>query len=206
MSSAVTKNRLRKRQAIFGAAAGRFATHGYHGTSMADIAGDLDLHKAALYHYFDSKEALLVELIRDGVGVGLESVTAIASSDTSPDTKVTEAVRSHLRTFHARANLYTIFNSEKLTAISQEAARFVDDLGRSYEDQWQEIIDEGISTGLFRPELDVGVTVKGFLGMLNMTLVWFEPDHPLSLDELADRYADLILAAVRNPIVAIEAG
>lgn len=37
-----------------------FATNGYHGSSVADIATEAKVSKALFYHYFDSKNDLLV--------------------------------------------------------------------------------------------------------------------------------------------------
>ncbi|HEV7962017.1 MAG TPA: TetR family transcriptional regulator, partial [Actinoplanes sp.] len=51
------------RQRILDAAAGRFAVHGYAGTSVAHIAADLGISKAALYHHFRSKAEILAEIV-----------------------------------------------------------------------------------------------------------------------------------------------
>lgn len=196
MTSVVQGKRHRKRQAIFDAAARRFAEQGYHGARMQDIADDLDLQKAALYHYFPSKEAILVELIRARVGLALEAVTEVTAADAPTSYKLESAVRAHLRIFHEHANLYTIFHSEKLRTISREAASIVDDLGRQYEKRWAEMLSEGVSQGALRPQIDIPVAVKGVLGMLNTTLTWFEPGKRLTLDHVADRFVDLALAAL----------
>ena len=197
MSELIERKRHAKRQAIFDAAARWFADRGYHATRMQDIADDLCLNKAALYYYFDSKEAILVELIRSRVGMALETVTAIVDEPAGdPADKLNRAVTSHLRVFHEDADLYTIFNSEKLRTISAEAAGIVDELGRSYERQWARLVSEGIEAGAFRADLDVTVSVKAVLGMLNATLAWFEPDGRLSLDELADLYVALAAGAL----------
>lgn len=49
-----TKERLLK------AALNVFAANGYHGSSVADIAKEANVSKALFYHYFDSKNDLLV--------------------------------------------------------------------------------------------------------------------------------------------------
>ncbi|CAN5884764.1 TetR/AcrR family transcriptional regulator [soil metagenome] len=195
-SPSVERKRNLKRQAIFDAAARRFAEHGYHATRMQDIAEDMGLQKPALYHYFGSKEAILVELIRSRVGVALEDVSVISRGAGPPAAKVEEAVRTHLRVFHEHADLYTIFNSEKLRTISAEAASIVDELGRRYEIEWGAMIGAGVRGGEFAPGLDIGITVKAILGMLNTTLTWFDPNGRLSLDQLSDRFASLVEATL----------
>ncbi len=198
MAPEMTAKRRAKRQAIFDAAASRFAQHGYHAARMQDIADDLGLQKAALYYYFDSKEAVLVELIRERVGLALEAVTGIALSDAPPDAKIDQAVRTHLQVFNEHADLYTIFNSEKLHSVSPEAATIVDDLGRSYERRWEEMLGEGVRSGLFRPDLDLPVTVKAVMGMLNNTLTWYSPAGRLDIEALAERFVALIRSGVMD--------
>lgn len=51
------------RTAILGRALTLFSEKGYAGTSMSDLAQALGLSKAAIYHHFESKEAILKNLI-----------------------------------------------------------------------------------------------------------------------------------------------
>jgi AcrR family transcriptional regulator len=51
------------RSAILNRAAALFSEKGYAGTSMSDLAEQLGLSKAAIYHHFESKETLLQNLI-----------------------------------------------------------------------------------------------------------------------------------------------
>jgi Bacterial regulatory proteins, tetR family len=48
-----------QREAILSRAAELFALHGYHGTSMNDVAEACRLSKATLYHYYVDKSELL---------------------------------------------------------------------------------------------------------------------------------------------------
>lgn len=51
------------RQAILDASLDLFAANGYFGTSMRQIARTVGVRESALYHHFDSKEAVFRELI-----------------------------------------------------------------------------------------------------------------------------------------------
>ncbi len=48
---------------ILAAAVRLFATRGYHETSMREIAGGCGLTKASIYHYFKSKDELLLVIL-----------------------------------------------------------------------------------------------------------------------------------------------
>src|SRR5260370_8819001 len=51
-----------RRDQILSAAAKLIAEHGYHKTSMDAIALAVGIHKASLYHHFESKEAIVIAL------------------------------------------------------------------------------------------------------------------------------------------------
>ena len=51
------------RQRLFEAAKQQFANKGFHGTSIASIAGELGLTKQTLLHHFGSKEQLFSEVL-----------------------------------------------------------------------------------------------------------------------------------------------
>jgi AcrR family transcriptional regulator len=53
-----------KREEILRTALDVFATHGYRGTSLRELADAVNLSQAGLLHYFDSKEELFAEILR----------------------------------------------------------------------------------------------------------------------------------------------
>lgn len=70
-----------RRQRILDAACRAFSAHGYTGTSLADVAAELSLSKAAVLHHFASKEALYFEVLSATVGDLGEMVAAAAARD-----------------------------------------------------------------------------------------------------------------------------
>jgi TetR/AcrR family transcriptional regulator, cholesterol catabolism regulator len=187
------KRRLRRDQ-ILDSAARIFARDGFHAARMDDIAAELNLTKAALYYYCASKEDLFVKVIEARVGIAVDALENLNA--TTATAKVRQAILTHLQVFHRHSDIYTMFLGERLRAISADAASVVDDMGRRFERRWADFLEEGIVTGEFRADIDVPVTVKASLSMCNMTLTWFRPDGSLSIDELADRFGDIILGGI----------
>lgn len=74
------KNNDRKMQ-IIKAADKRFARHGFHKTNMDEIARDIRIGKPTLYYYFESKDALYIEVIKWEFENYLEMVNQIFSND-----------------------------------------------------------------------------------------------------------------------------
>lgn len=64
MSRRLTPRGRERRAQLIDYATHRFAEHGYHPTSVADIVDGLGVGKGVFYWYFSSKEELFVEILR----------------------------------------------------------------------------------------------------------------------------------------------
>ena len=65
MTEQATERQVGTREAILDSAERLFAERGFAGTSVRDIVRDSDSSPPSLYHFFGSKENLLVELVTD---------------------------------------------------------------------------------------------------------------------------------------------
>lgn len=59
----------------------------------------------------------------------------------------------------------------------------------------QAVVEEGVRAGVFRVE-NVRLATLFVLSALNWTYQWYRPDGPLSLEALAEAYAELVLKAL----------
>ena len=195
MTGSVEEKRRLRRDQILDSAARVFARDGFHAARMDDIAAELQLTKAALYYYCDSKEDLFVKVIEARVGLAVDALEHLDPTATAGE-RVRQAVLLHLQVFHQHPDIYTMFLGERLRSISADAASVVDQMGRRFERRWAELLEEGVAKGEFRSDLDIPVTVKASLSMCNMTLTWFRPNGRLSIEDLAERFSDLILGGI----------
>jgi len=88
------RNPVSTRDAILESATKLFSTKGFAGTSMSDLAEDLGLSKAAIYHHFESKGSILQNLI-ESTQEDIE--TLVSHTESLPSNKVNP--REILRTF-----------------------------------------------------------------------------------------------------------
>lgn len=70
----------RKNQ-IIKAAAKRFARHGLNKTTLDEVARDIRIGKATIYHYFKSKDELYIETLRWESKLFLEQVSLTFSNE-----------------------------------------------------------------------------------------------------------------------------
>src|SRR5204862_6819570 len=86
-----------RRAEICRTAAQIFRDRGYDATSVSDIARALGMTKAGLYHYFDSKEALLFEIMTYGLERVRDEVVLHVRAIEEPEERLRQIVLRHAR-------------------------------------------------------------------------------------------------------------
>ena len=86
-----------RRVEICRTAAQIFRDRGYDATSVSDIARALGMTKAGLYHYFESKEALLFEIMTFGLERVRDEVLVPTGSIADPYERLRQIVTRHAR-------------------------------------------------------------------------------------------------------------
>jgi AcrR family transcriptional regulator len=89
------RKRAQTRAALLHAAGMLFAERGIHATRVADITDEIDLGKGAFYNYFESKDALVTELVAEGLGILEEQYLARLDPDDDASARVGRVVRLH---------------------------------------------------------------------------------------------------------------
>jgi AcrR family transcriptional regulator len=85
-ATATTATRPNQREHILDVALGLIATHGASGMSMRLLAKECGLNVAAIYHYFDSKDALVAAVVDERqYGARLAEIPEIDPSLPAPD-------------------------------------------------------------------------------------------------------------------------
>jgi hypothetical protein len=88
----------------------------------------------------------------------------------------------------------TVFFSEFRALTGPRRREVVEGRGR-FEAVWIELLDQGVEQGVFRPVEPL--VVKGILGILNFSHLWLRPEGELRPEEVADLFAEFILAGLR---------
>ncbi|GAA6754598.1 TetR family transcriptional regulator [Thermus sp. 2.9] len=183
---------MERRDEILHVAGTLFSQRGYHATSMRELARHLNLQGGSLYAHIQSKEEILLEVVRQAA----ERFLAVLESlpEGSPVDRVRALVKGHLRVIAEELPRATVFFHEwkHLSPPLLEEAKA---LRRRYEEGVQGVIQQGVEKGAFRVE-NVRLATLFVLSALNWTYQWYRPDGPLSLEELAEAYARLVLRAL----------
>ncbi len=177
------------RDDILDAAAQVFHKKGFHGASMADIAEAVNLQKASLYHHVSSKQEILLALLERALTILTEQIAGIRQQNLPPDQKLRQMIRTYLQALAEYPDLSSVLLFEHRSLDKKAHTRHVPHRDR-FEGLWRDVLMEGMRTHVFDCP-DAGLAVRALMGVMNWTLTWYRPDGLLSIESIADQYADL---------------
>jgi AcrR family transcriptional regulator len=171
-----------------------FALHGYDQTSVPQLADELGLAAGSLYHYFGSKEQLLIAICDQLMDPLLDEARAITTSDDNPTTQLQALV--HLWVAHVieRRNQMLVFQQERHVIDHGDQWRQVRDRRKQFERLMESVLERVHADGNARLA-DARLSLAALLGMVNHTAQWYRPRGRLTAAEIADGYVALIVAA-----------
>ncbi|KWF96827.1 TetR family transcriptional regulator [Burkholderia diffusa] len=182
-----------QREQILDLAAEKFAQTSYPSTSMSDLATASGTSKARLYHYYDSKEAILFDLL-DRYTKRLMLIIAEVEGASQ---------RRGLSERDAFAELVRAFLAEYETSHSRHVAllndvKYLEDAQREIVLDRQRDIVAAFARQLARAypdriskENQTSVTMMVF-GMINWTFTWLKPGGRLGYRDFAEQVIDLM--------------
>jgi AcrR family transcriptional regulator len=196
----------RMQEQLLEAALRVFARRGYRTARLDDVAEAAGVTKGAIYHYFATKEALLLRVV--------EHYQALAfgrAEDALRDARLPAAVRIRMlvRKVFARRERHT--SDHLLALLIRGVAHEVPHV----HDRWLRdgpsrlwtllgaLVDEGKARGEFRPDADGEVAARILVSGLMLQLMWQQhaggvPALAIESDRLIDSSVELFLAALRR--------
>jgi TetR/AcrR family transcriptional regulator, cholesterol catabolism regulator len=186
-----------KRVEICRTAAQIFRVHGFDATSVSDIARALGMTKAGLYHYFDSKEALLFEIMSYGLDRVRDDVVLPVRAVRDPEERLRQIVMRHARiATHGRGAVAHL--GDEIRALPQGARRQIEDRMRIYVEMVRGTLVELKAAGRLR-DVDPTVACFSLIGMILWLPRWFRQDGRLTQDQVADEITKMALGGLLRP-------
>lgn len=203
MTQAVpTKKRLGRppavenpRKRILDQAAQLFADKGYETASIADLSRAMGVSKAAVFHYFETKQQIYDAVILQALeGLAQTVAEAVAEESTAP-ARLRRFMTAHARYFEEhRAEFVTMlvgFGGMGNTEFRDEAMRLRD----AHEQLLRDIISEGSASGAF-PHADPVTAGRAVLSLLNWMVRWFKPGLGTKAEDIALDYYHLLVGGL----------
>lgn len=177
-----------------------FGEKGFSETSIQDIVDALGVTKGTFYYYFSSKQQLLADihlLFIDDILTQEKEI--FADSDKDCKTKIYEIVRMLIRSIETQGLAARVFFRE-LRHVKEDQVTEVMEKRDQFRLYLQKVVETGIRNGELRSDLRADIVTFAILGMCNWSYYWFEPEGPVSDEEVAVMYTDMILNGVATPV------
>jgi len=182
-------------EAIKAAALRTFREHGYHGTSVREIANAAGISVAGLYHHFSTKLEILFALLTRVMGDLIDATeAALDEAGDDPEDQLRAVVTAHVR-FHTERKDDSFVGNTELRSLNSEMRAII--IG--YRDRQQRIFDgviaRGAELGVFRTPYPIEAS-RAVVTMSTAVATWYRREGPLTPAEIASRYSELALATV----------
>jgi AcrR family transcriptional regulator len=179
-----------RRIAIVDKAADLFASRGFMGASVADLAAACNTSKSLIYHYFPSKEDILYEVMSSHIDQLVDDTAQVAAEGGGPSEQVRRLIHAFLQHYVGAASRQKV--------LLNELAHLPKGLRETVISKQREVIDvtQRLLVAL-RPELEhdparARVQTMLLFGMINWTHTWYDPDGNVKTDAVAEMVFDNI--------------
>jgi AcrR family transcriptional regulator len=179
------------RQNLLETAIRLFATNGFAGTSIRDIAKATGMTISNIYYYFGSKYGLLLgvlEFLSKRLEDALKHVTEL---DMAPVDRFKELVMTHLDYLvHYSFEARVAFSEEAI--LSPATNKINKQFQRTILDIYRKELQRMQTAGYIK---DTNITLAAFnvLGVIQWHQRWYRPDGPLSLEQIKEKAMAFIL-------------
>ena len=182
---------------IYCKAAQIFHEQGYDATSMNDLAKALDITKAGLYYYIESKEDLLFRIINFGLDWLDKEVIGPAKQLLDAEERLRFIIQSHggelIKGVHAIPIL-----TDETSSLSPKLRKQVEKRKRVYFDLVRKTLMDLKQQGKLQ-DVDVTVATFSLFGMLLWLPRWYKRGGYLSANQTLDQVTKLYFGGLLLP-------
>lgn len=186
------------REAVLRRAIDLFNRQGYDATSINDLATALGVSKSAVYHHFESKQALLAAALDEaleGLGSAVDRAAAATADGSAYDRlRATVAAAVEILTDHLPAVtlLLRVRGNSQLERSALARRRRIDE-------RLATLVAAAAGEGDLRSDLDPELISRLVFGTVNSLTDWYRPDGALPPDALADAVTEVLFHGLHVP-------
>lgn len=186
---------VRRRVEIIETAARVFHARGYEAGSLDDVAAELDLRKASLYYYVDSKAQLLYWIFDRAISLALQRLDELSQIQ-DPADRLAAFIVHQVSVVAEERSLFTVF-FESRPRLDSEYEEEIRRKERRYLQHYVSAVSLAMDAGVL-PRMDPRFGAQAILGMSSWVYKWFDPSSD-DWRRLASDFIELILR-VRMPV------
>jgi AcrR family transcriptional regulator len=185
-----------RRDELLGIAGELFADRGLRSTTVRDIADTAGILSGSLYHHFDSKEAMVDELLRDFLDELFTRYRQIAGAGLSAAETLRQLVVASFQSIHERHTAVAIYQNEARQLAGQDRFGYIRERNREFRDLWESVLRRGVDDGEFRADLDIDLVYRFLRDTVWVAVRWYRPGGDKPVELVADQYLSVVLDGI----------
>jgi len=191
-----------KRKVILDAANHVFARQGFHTGRISDIAEEAGVAHGLVYHYFDSKEAILDELFSQRWSLLLGQIAEASRVDGTARSKLERVAQFIVGSYRFDPDLMRVIIVEVTRAVNTFGKTHLSEIREAYS-MIEAIVLEGQKSGELRDEIEAAYAALAFYGAVEQVLTgWIFDLMPAGEDDF-DRATAFVVETVCGGLGAI---
>jgi AcrR family transcriptional regulator len=186
-----TQKSLDRAQEIYLLAAQLFVEKGVGSTSLSDIARALNITKAGLYYYFESKQELLYRIVELGLDNVKNEVLDPAREIADPEARLRFIILNHAR-LAAEGNHAVIIVSHEMNSLSFTQRETILKRRREYFDFVRDTL-VAVQTDAKLNPIDMTTATFTLFGMILWLSRWYRPGGKLPVEKVCEDVCEMAL-------------
>jgi AcrR family transcriptional regulator len=188
--------RVNRRDLILDQAAQLFAVKGVSATTVREIADSVGLHSGSLYHHFESKDAIIDELLRSYLDDLRARYRKVTSQDLNPRAMLDELVHASLETVEAHPYATEIYQNDINLLREQPRFSYLKTAAADVQKTWLDVINLGKDAGVFRTDIQPRILYRVIRDVVWLSIRWYKPAAGYGIRELADDCTSILLDGI----------
>ena len=185
------RDRQRRREELIEIACHVFAEKGFDGATLQDIADQFGVLKGSLFHYIQSKDDLLFEII-EGVYAGAEdAIWPIAGAGGTAVSRLRRLIVAYVRYVIDHQEAITVWLHD-LNSLDPARSQVIRTREEHNTRRLVDLITQAQQEGGVRPDADPRLVGFALLGSMNWVHRWFRP-RSQSADEIGQEFSRIYL-------------
>jgi AcrR family transcriptional regulator len=182
-----------RREAILTSAAALFATRGVAATTVRQIADEVGILSGSLYHHFESKEAMVDQIISSFLEDLRTRYKRVLDERSDPRARLHDLVVASLEVVESHPHATEIYQNDVNYLLQFERFGYLRSAGKEVQTTWLQVIEAGVAQGAFRADLDAKILYRLIRDAVWLSVRWFKPSKEYPTSRLAEDCTALFL-------------
>ncbi len=193
---ATKKRKGGRRDEILQIARTLFAEKGFEAASIRAIGDAAGILSGSLYYHFSEKDDMLDELVRPFVLPLLKQYEVIAQSDADAPARLQQMIQFGLQNLTREPDLLKIVANDRKFFAKSERFSYVEEAWQDIFQIWYGVLQDGVRQGHFRGDLNMHISLRMIIELLNGTVDWFRPDGRFTIEQVIETQVALLFGGL----------